>query len=139
MQLTNHKHYEKMIFLSKADYGFKRLNETLFMLRAAFHWCLTFQSSFSQRFLECSKVFCWIWTNLNCLYLFLQPLYTDIVDPAYMPLIHTRTDKNQTYAELNSRQVKSGTTGRLQESGYVEPVAIMKYENSIEMKTYTNT
>ena len=55
-----------------------------------------------------------------------------------MPLIHTRTDKNQMYAELNSRQVKSGTTGRLRESGYLEPVAIMKYENRIEMKTYTN-
>ena len=88
---------------------------------------------------ESSKGFCWICTNLDCFYLFLQPLYADIVDPAYMQLIHTRTDNNQTYAELNSRQVKSETAGRVQEPGYLETVAIMNYQNSIEMKTYANT
>ena len=56
-----------------------------------------------------------------------------------MPLIHTNIDNNQTYAELNSRQVKSETTGKLQEPGYLEPAAIMNYQNSIEMKTYANT
>ena len=56
-----------------------------------------------------------------------------------MQLIHTRTDNNQTYAKLNSRQVKSETAGRVQEPGYLETVAIMNYQNSIEMKTYANT
>ena len=39
-------------------------------------------------------------------YLFLQPFYTDIADPAYMPLIYTRND-NQTYTELTSIKVRN--------------------------------
>ena len=56
-----------------------------------------------------------------------------------MPIDHTKTDKNQMYAELKSTQADSGTTERPQEPGYLEPVATtIKYQNSMEMKTYTN-
>ena len=56
-----------------------------------------------------------------------------------MPLDHSKTDKNQMYAVLNSTQADSGTTERLQELGHLEPVAtIIKYQNSKEDKTCTN-
>ena len=56
-----------------------------------------------------------------------------------MPLDHTKTDKNRMYAELNSTQADSGTTERPQEPGHLEPVATtIKYQNCMEMKTYTN-
>lgn len=109
------------------------------MLRTTFYWCPTFESNFPQRFLEFSKVFCWICKNVDCFYLFLYSLYTDIVDPTYMSLIHTRSDNNQIYTELNSKQVKSETTARLQDPGYLEPVAIMNYQSSVEVKRYGNT
>ena len=71
-------------------------------------------------------------------YLFLQPFYTEIADPAYMPLIHTRND-NQTYTELTSIKANSGTTEKPQKPGCLEPVATVKYQNSLEMKNYANT
>lgn len=71
-------------------------------------------------------------------YLFLQPLYTDIVDLDYMPLIHTRND-NQTYTELTSIKTNSGTTEKPPKPGCLEQVATIKYQNSLEMKTYANT
>ena len=56
-----------------------------------------------------------------------------------MSIDHAKTDKNRMYAELKSTQADSGTTKRPQEPGYVEPVpTTIKYENSMEMKTYTN-
>ena len=77
--------------------------------------------------------------NLYPFYLFLQPLYADIPDPAYIPLDHTKTDKNRMYAELKLTQADSGTTERPHEPGYLEPVATtIKYQNIMEMKTYTN-
>ena len=43
------------------------------------------------------------------------------------------------YAELKLTQADSGTTERPQEPGHLEPVATtIKYQNSMEMKTYTN-
>lgn len=71
-------------------------------------------------------------------YLFFQPLYTEIDDPAYMPLVHIRND-NQTYTELTSIKSSSGSTEKTRKPGCLEPVATMKYENSLEMKTYANT
>ena len=76
--------------------------------------------------------------NLDVFRLFSQPCYTDIADPAYMSLIHTRNG-NRTYAELNLIQVNSGTTERPRALGYLEPAATSKYQNSLEMKTYTNS
>ena len=56
-----------------------------------------------------------------------------------MPVDHTKTDKNRMYAELKSTQADSGTTERTQEPGHLEPVATtIKYQNSMEMKTYAN-
>ena len=75
--------------------------------------------------------------NLDPFLSFFQPLYTDIPDP--MSLDHTKTDKNQIYAELKSTQADSGTTERPQEPGHLEPVTTtITYQNSMEMKTYTN-
>ena len=55
-----------------------------------------------------------------------------------MSLDHTNSDKNRMYAELKSTQADSGTTERPQEPGHLEPVATtIKYQNSMEMKTYT--
>ena len=72
----------------------------------------------------------------NGVYPFLQPSYTD---PGYMSLIHTKDDHNQAYTELNSTQINSGTTERHWEPDYLEPVATIKYQNALEMKTYANT
>ena len=56
-----------------------------------------------------------------------------------MPLDHTKTDKNRMYAELNSTQADSGFTERPQGPRHLEPLATtIKYQNSMEMKTYTN-
>ena len=56
-----------------------------------------------------------------------------------MSLDHTKTAKNRMYAELKSTQADSGTTKRPQEPAYLEPVATtITYQNSMEMKTYTN-
>ena len=66
-------------------------------------------------------------------------MYTEIVDPAYMPLIHIRNDSNRTYAELISTQANSETTERPRETGCLEAVAPVEYQNSLEMKTYANT
>lgn len=56
-----------------------------------------------------------------------------------MPVDHTKTDKNRMYAELKSTQADSGTTERPQEPVHYELVATtIKYQNSIEMKTYAN-
>ena len=93
---------------------------------------------------HCFLKFCqgyeqWVPEFTNGVYPFLQPLYTDIVDPGYMSLIHTKDDHNQAYAELNSTQINSGTTERPREPDYLEPVATIKYENVLEMKTYANT
>ena len=60
-------------------------------------------------------------------------------DPGYMSLIHTKDDHNQAYTELNSTQINSGTTERHWEPDYLEPVATIKYQNALEMKTYANT
>ena len=77
-------------------------------------------------------------TKPRPIYLFLQPFYTDIADPAYMPLIHTRND-NQTYTELTSIKVNSGTTEKPQKPVRLEPDAAVKYQNSLEMKGCANT
>ena len=43
------------------------------------------------------------------------------------------------YTELKSTKADSGTTERPQEPGHLEQVATtIKYQNSMEMKTYTN-
>ena len=56
-----------------------------------------------------------------------------------MSIDHAKTDKNRMYAELKSTQADSGTTERPQEPGHLEPVATaIKYQNSMEMKTYAN-
>ena len=56
-----------------------------------------------------------------------------------MSVDHTKTDKNRMYAELKSTQADSRTTERPQEPGHLEPVATtIKYQNSMEMKTYAN-
>ena len=56
-----------------------------------------------------------------------------------MPVDHTKTDKNRMYAELKTTQANSGITERPQEPGHFEPVATtIKYQNSMEMKTYAN-
>ena len=56
-----------------------------------------------------------------------------------MPVDHTKTDKNRMYAELKSTQADSGTCERPQEPVHYEPVATtIKYQNSMEMKTYAN-
>ena len=109
----------------------------------------------------------WVPEFTNGVYPFLQPSYTDpgymslihtkddhnqayaelnstqinsgTTDPGYMSLIHTKDDHNQAYAELNSTQINSGTTERHWEPDYLEPVATIKYQNALEMKTYANT
>ena len=65
-------------------------------------------------------------------------MYTEIVDPAYIPLIHIRNDSNRTYTELISTQANSETIERPREAGCPETVAPVEYQNSLEMKTYAN-
>ena len=83
----------------------------------------------------CARIFCrvcWRYLNLDLFYLFLQVLYTGIVEPAYMRLVHTNNDHNQAYAKLNLTQANSETTERSREPDYLEPVDTIKYQNILK-------
>ena len=121
---------------------FKKLQQTSFTLRTKFCLCLDFWFwGFSKLFVKSFLKGFVGSPQLRFFYLFLQPLYTDIPDPAYMSLHVTKSDNNRMYTELNSPQANSTTTERRQEPGYYNPKAAattVKYQNCMEMKTYVN-